>query len=455
MLRVAIVNLNKRMNSRAPRDRLVRWLGQERVGVLVGIEPWLAPSGDNAFIGELCSTGGTSKVHVWAHRAFVPPQTRIVEDFWVRIQLGYLAMHGVYLDAYKQAARASQLMRLAEGLTLEACRPILVAGDFNIAPEPLDGLLDGMPSAFNSKTDRQPLTRLRSSLELCDLTAREPAREWTIERTIRGRLSQFRCDLAFVSDYIEPDVEVRYDHTVRVGDTAFTDHSAIVLGLPITLEKTRAQTELFGPVELAEQDAQTPEVASEKTAMRRRDPSSIASRVVRAIIEQRRYRSVLDYGCGYGEDIEFYRSLGVLADGFDPHPGFGRSSEPNGRYDVVTLVFVLNVLPDPWERLNVVRRAAEHVARGGVLVIAARTPDEIHKQAENGDWQEFNDGYWSHEGRRTFQKGIASNEIVRLCRRLGLRRADSMEQTLDLPSNVTCVVLEADQTEAAPQNSRR
>ena len=60
----------------------------------------------------------------------------------------------------------------------------------------------------------------------------------------------------------------------------------------------------------------------------------------RKLIEGR----VLDYGCGFGQDVRFLRAKGFDANGYDPHhaPDF-----PTGTFDTIVCFYVLNVLfPD-------------------------------------------------------------------------------------------------------------
>ncbi|MGB6301873.1 MAG: methyltransferase domain-containing protein [Rivularia sp. (in: cyanobacteria)] len=54
----------------------------------------------------------------------------------------------------------------------------------------------------------------------------------------------------------------------------------------------------------------------------------------------------LDYGCGRGGDVERLRSLGYKSEGYDPYyfPGTVKPA------DVITMSYVLNVIPDPQER---------------------------------------------------------------------------------------------------------
>ena len=50
---------------------------------------------------------------------------------------------------------------------------------------------------------------------------------------------------------------------------------------------------------------------------------------------------VLDYGCGYGRDVQFLQAKGVEASGYDPHY-FPES--PNRKFDTILCFYVLNVL---------------------------------------------------------------------------------------------------------------
>jgi len=64
--------------------------------------------------------------------------------------------------------------------------------------------------------------------------------------------------------------------------------------------------------------------------------------------------SVLDYGCGRGQDAARLRYMGVQAHGWDP---FFAPDTPLAEHDVVTLTYVLNVIEDPAERRETLARA--------------------------------------------------------------------------------------------------
>ncbi|HEX3885399.1 MAG TPA: class I SAM-dependent methyltransferase [Stellaceae bacterium] len=83
-------------------------------------------------------------------------------------------------------------------------------------------------------------------------------------------------------------------------------------------------------------------------------------------------KSVMDYGCGRGDDVRFLEERGYECAGWDPvHAPNGARREA----DIVNLGYVVNVIEDPSERRDVLRRAwslARHV-----LIVSARLRTEI------------------------------------------------------------------------------
>jgi len=99
-----------------------------------------------------------------------------------------------------------------------------------------------------------------------------------------------------------PSASIAYDHSVRVGKSAFTDHSAIVVSLPdisaSTAEVSKAETAVARPVEPPADTLTISPGDAHKTAIRRREASQIA----RALSEQDfldrlGVQSILDVGC--------------------------------------------------------------------------------------------------------------------------------------------------------------
>ena len=115
--------------------------------------------------------------------------------------------------------------------------------------------------------------------------------------------------------------------------------------------------------------------------------------------------SVFDYGCGHGDDIQRLRSRGLEATGWDPGH---RPDADLIEADVVNLGFVLNVVPAPAERTEVLQRAWR-LARQ-VLVVAARL---THDQ-KNTRGDDYRDGLLTVRG--TFQKFFDQSELRELLR---------------------------------------
>lgn len=128
------------------------------------------------------------------------------------------------------------------------------------------------------------------------------------------------------------------------------------------------------------------------------------SRPVRLALSDDVLRSgdtVLDYGCGLGGDVSRLRELGFVAAGWDPvHAPDGERTAAQ----VVNLGYVVNVIEDPAERAETLRRAwalAEEV-----LVVSARLTDERPQLRSAAD---LADGVLT--GLNTFQKFFLQSEL--------------------------------------------
>jgi DNA phosphorothioation-associated putative methyltransferase len=108
--------------------------------------------------------------------------------------------------------------------------------------------------------------------------------------------------------------------------------------------------------------------------------------------------SLLDYGCGHGDDFRSLRACGIDAVGWDPAHLPDGERRPS---DVCVLSYVLNVIEDTNERAEVLRRAFALARR--TLVIAVRVDRSLR------DAESFGDGVLT--GRRTFQKLYSQTEF--------------------------------------------
>lgn len=121
---------------------------------------------------------------------------------------------------------------------------------------------------------------------------------------------------------------------------------------------------------------------------------------------------LLDYGCGHGEDVDYLQERGHDAVGWDP---YHRPEGARGPADVVLCAYVLNVIEDPSERLEVLREVHRLAKR--VAVIAVRTSSE-KTDMEGAD--RHGDGWIT--SKNTFQTLWSQSQARRL-----------IESTLDTP----------------------
>lgn len=135
--------------------------------------------------------------------------------------------------------------------------------------------------------------------------------------------------------------------------------------------------------------------------------------------------------------MRFYQSIGLDAEGYDPEPRFGFNNRPARQFDLVTLVFVVNVLPSAQDRLDAVVGASRFVRPDGLLLIAARSESAITAEAKRGNWPRHNDGWISSTSKGTFQKGVGPAELGWLLGGAGL---SIVECGLHLSRDVSWIV---------------
>ncbi|RMB01959.1 DNA phosphorothioation-associated putative methyltransferase [Eilatimonas milleporae] len=110
---------------------------------------------------------------------------------------------------------------------------------------------------------------------------------------------------------------------------------------------------------------------------------------------------LFDYGCGRGDDLRHLSMLGFEASGWDPvhRPDHEHRSAP-----VVTIGYVVNVIENPAERQEALRRAWALAEQ--VLVVSARLTLEAKALRERTDYE---DGCLTSRG--TFQKFFEQQEL--------------------------------------------
>ncbi len=140
-------------------------------------------------------------------------------------------------------------------------------------------------------------------------------------------------------------------------------------------------------------------IARHRTALRRPQ----FSRPIRIALQDSLINTnttVLDYGCGQGDDVRGLRRQGISSTGWDP---FYSPLEKRDSCDVVNLGYVVNVIEDANERAKTLQDAWSFA--GKMLIVSARLTVDCDYQAEPN----YADGYVTRLG--TFQKLFEQHEL--------------------------------------------
>jgi SAM-dependent methyltransferase len=100
-----------------------------------------------------------------------------------------------------------------------------------------------------------------------------------------------------------------------------------------------------------------------------------AAPIFQRLIEQRimdPHHRVLCYGCGPGADVGWLKVRKFKVVGYDTHPSFGYCTPPEGKFDFVCLIYLMQRLKTDETRRQIIARAFEYVRPGGSLIISSR-----------------------------------------------------------------------------------
>lgn len=104
-------------------------------------------------------------------------------------------------------------------------------------------------------------------------------------------------------------------------------------------------------------------------------------------------RVILDYGCGKGKDVEWMKSIGRMAFGYDPH--YAPNTIQNGMancYDIITCNFVLNVIESSNERESTILHIKGLLRHGGHAYVAIRADKaKLNGYTKRGTFQTYVD----------------------------------------------------------------
>ncbi len=110
--------------------------------------------------------------------------------------------------------------------------------------------------------------------------------------------------------------------------------------------------------------------------------------------------SILDYGCGKGDDVRELEAHGIDVTGWDP---VHRPDEKRSIRDIVNLGFVLNVVEDRQERTETLIKAWQHANKALVVAVMVAGDSVINQ------FKPYKDGIIT--SRNTFQKYYSQGEI--------------------------------------------
>jgi DNA phosphorothioation-associated putative methyltransferase len=167
-------------------------------------------------------------------------------------------------------------------------------------------------------------------------------------------------------------------------------------------------------------------VARHRTAIVRRDLSQPMQLMMRFGVVTAD-RSVFDYGCGQGEDVEALVSQGFEAFGWDPHHA---AKGPRRPADVVNLGFVVNVIEDQRERAETLKAAWGFANRALCVAVMVQGRAQTAGQKPHGD------GYVTSRG--TFQRYFTQQDLREFVTKI------TGQQTLSLAPGIVAVFKDKD-----------
>ena len=228
-MRLASINLRRCLGKPAKVLQARFWLAAHKPDFVLAQDPGGAKADLRTVFPGWKLLDATEFVATWQLESIISSKPIYLEPRIALFNYLELVFANAYLCPNKSAKRALSLELLCVKLQ-KINKKAIVTGDFNLAPEAHDGLFGQDISQWTSTKERSAFQNVLSSCALKD--ALSPAncgrQEFSLERTINGKLSRFRCDIALIPISLK-NYSAQYDHSVRVGKTAFTDHSAIIL----------------------------------------------------------------------------------------------------------------------------------------------------------------------------------------------------------------------------------
>lgn len=151
-------------------------------------------------------------------------------------------------------------------------------------------------------------------------------------------------------------------------------------------------------------------VESGRTAIVRKKPSRpLAAALEKGIVTS----PALDWGSGRGFDVEYLGRVGVEAFGFDPVHAPVLPARRDFKYGQV--VYVLNVIRDPEEKIGTLRLFREYLSPDARVVFAVRSNRDVTpKMAAARNWRPVpgTENAYIVNKRGRYQEGYSAERLV-------------------------------------------
>lgn len=153
-------------------------------------------------------------------------------------------------------------------------------------------------------------------------------------------------------------------------------------------------------------------IQPELTAIHRKSPSYPLKQIFNYLEYDNK---ILDYGCGHGYDLCYLKELGFNIKGYDKYiKKYSEDINIEDKFDVINCFYVLNVIADENERIEVLSFIKNTMKIDSILYIAVRSIEEFKRF--KGAYEIHNDGIVTR--RKTFQKYFRKDELYTLIRKV-------------------------------------
>jgi SAM-dependent methyltransferase len=179
-----------------------------------------------------------------------------------------------------------------------------------------------------------------------------------------------------------------------------------------------------------------------RTELTAKDRGDIPSSPCKDLYENTLYLpeecEVLDYGCGFGNDVTFLEGRGYKVRGYDPNfVQYSEKPDISEKYELIMCNYVLDVLDKRVDRTNAISFMWDRVAYNGCLSLSVNSKEYIEsvKKKDGKDWVVHRDGWLTKQN--YFIRGFNENELMLLI--YNLPHVAAIESPVHSESNTTTI----------------